>query len=71
MGVGTMNNTGTFTGLGPGTYSVRGYDSCGNFQTRQVTINNFFWGVSAPVVKILGCGQYSFDAITISPALVG
>ncbi len=71
MGVGTMNNTGTFTGLGPGTYSVRGYDSCGNFQTRQVTINNFFWGVSAPVVTKLGCGQYSFDAITISPALVG
>jgi protocatechuate 3,4-dioxygenase beta subunit len=71
MGVGTMNNTGTFTGLGPGTYSVRGYDSCGNFQTRQVTINNFFWGISSPIVTKSACGQYSFDAISISQVLTG
>lgn len=65
MGVGTMNNTGTFTGLGAGTYSVRGYDSCGNFQTRQVTINNFFWSITNPAVAKVGCGQYSFNSIDI------
>lgn len=71
MGIGTTNGTGTFTNLGPGTYSVRGYDSCGNFQTRQVTIDNFFWSAFGPTVTKTGCGQYSFDAISFSPALTG
>ncbi|MCC7030391.1 MAG: hypothetical protein IT257_08800, partial [Chitinophagaceae bacterium] len=71
MGVGTMNNTGTFTNLGAGTYTIRGYDSCGNFQTRQATINNYFWGIGNPVVAKTGCGLYSFNAvdITINPGM--
>lgn len=71
MAVGTANNTGTFTGLGAGTYTVRGYDSCGNFQTRQATISNFYWSVSDPVVSKTACGVYSFDALTISPSISG
>lgn len=66
MGVGTINGTGTFSNLGAGTYTIRGYDSCGNFQTRQATINNFYWSISNPVVTKTGCGQYSFDALTLN-----
>lgn len=71
MGIGTTNTTGTFTGLGAGTYTLRGYDSCGNFQTRQATIDNFFWSAYSPTVTKTGCGQYSFDAISISPSVPG
>lgn len=67
MGVGTTNTTGFFDNLGAGTYDVRGYDSCGNFQTRQVTINNFLFAVSNPVVTKTGCGQYSWDAVSLNP----
>ncbi len=72
MGVGTTNNTGTFINLGAGTYTIRGYDSCGNFQTRQATINNYFWGIGNPVVAKVGCGQYSFNSIDIqiNPGMV-
>lgn len=66
MGIGTTNGTGTFTGLGPGTYTLRGYDSCGNFQTRQATIGNFYWSAYSPTVTKTGCGQYSFDAISLT-----
>ena len=69
--VGTTNTTGDFLGLSPGTYNVRAYDSCGNFQTRQVTIGNFNWGLSNPVVDKVGCGQYSYNSISISPSLSG
>ncbi len=72
MGVGTTNGTGTFTGLKAGTYTVRGYDSCGNYQTRQVTIANFIFDVSNPKVTKIGCGQYSFDSISLSqPGMTG
>ncbi|HMN33596.1 MAG TPA: SdrD B-like domain-containing protein [Chitinophagaceae bacterium] len=66
MGVGTINNTGTFTGLQAGTYSVRGFDSCGNFQTRQVTIANFTFSVSNIQVTKTACGEYSLNSLTIS-----
>lgn len=71
MGIGTISNNGTFNNLGAGTYTVRGYDSCGNFQTRQVTIDNFDWSLSNPGITKIGCGQYSFNSINISPALSG
>lgn len=61
--VGTQSTTGDFYNLSPGTYTVRGYDSCGNFQTRQVTIGNFFFNPNSPVVTKTGCGTYTFDAI--------
>ncbi len=61
------NTTGTFTNLSAGTYTVRGYDSCGNFQTRQITINNYFIDLSNPVVTKTGCGQYSFNSINVNP----
>ena len=66
MGVGTINNTGTFTGLQAGIYSVRGFDSCGNFQTRQVTIANFTFSVSNIQVTKTACGEYSLNSLTIS-----
>lgn len=71
MGVGTFSPSGIFTNLGPGTYSVRGYDSCSNFQTRQVTIGNFYFNPTNPVVTKTGCGTYSFDAINPNATMTG
>lgn len=71
MGVGTFSASGVFNNLMSGTYSVRGYDSCGNFQTRQVTIDNFYWSVNTPVVTKTACGQYSFDAISFTSGMTG
>lgn len=71
MGVGTFSPSGFFSGLGAGTYSVRGYDSCGNFQTRQVTIGNFYFNPNSPVVTKTGCGTYSFDAINPNATMSG
>jgi hypothetical protein len=71
MGVGTMSPSGFFSGLGAGTYSVRGYDSCGNFQTRQVTIGNFYFNPNSPVVTKTGCGTYTFDAINPNATMTG
>jgi len=36
----TIQSSDTFTGLPAGTYQVRMYDSCGNFQTRTATISD-------------------------------
>lgn len=71
MAVGTTNTNGIFSNLGPGTYDVRGYDSCGNYQTRQVTIGNFYFSPNSPVVTKTGCGQYSFDAINPNATMSG
>lgn len=71
MGVGTINGTGTFTGLSSGTYTVRGYDSCSNFQTRQVSIDAFDFSLSGIIVTKTGCDQYSFNAVNINPTLTG
>jgi gliding motility-associated-like protein len=52
-----------FTGLGPGNYDIRMTDSCGNFQTRSVTLNSngtgladvFGYGGFVPFAKKVGC----------------
>lgn len=47
MGVGTTNNTGVFNNLIAGQYAIRLTDSCGGIQTRQITINNYSWSLTA------------------------
>lgn len=69
--VGSTNSSGDFYGLTPGTYNVRAYDSCGNFQTRQVTVGNFYFNPNTPVVTKTGCGLYSFDAINPNATMTG
>lgn len=66
MGVGTTSVSGTFTNLGPGDYEVRGFDSCGNFQTRQATIDNFFWSLASNTSTKTNCGQYTLDAVSLN-----
>ncbi len=58
MGVGTSNSTGTFTGLIPGTYSVQMTDSCGDIQTRTVSIQNYTWSISSTAVVQSSCQNY-------------
>ncbi len=52
--IGMSNNTGSFTGLPAGTYSVQLRDSCGGMQTRIAGILNYTWTISAAITKV-GC----------------
>ena len=47
MGIGTTNNTGVFTDLGAGDFTIRLTDSCGGIQTRQITIANYTWWIDS------------------------
>ncbi len=58
FGIGTTNSTGTFTGLIPGSYSVQMTDSCGGIQTRNISIQNYNWSISAAVVSNISCTNY-------------
>jgi Secretion system C-terminal sorting domain len=58
-GIGTTNSTGTFTGLIPGSYSVQMTDSCGGIQTRNISIQNYNWSISAAIVSNISCTNYS------------
>lgn len=69
--VGDVNSSGTFTGLTPGTYVLRGYDSCGNFQTRTTTVDNFYWGISSNASTKTGCGQYTLDNVVLNNVVPG
>jgi protocatechuate 3,4-dioxygenase beta subunit len=71
MGVNTTNSTGVFTGLSAGTYSIRGFDSCGNIQTRQATIANFDWNVSNVEGSKITCGQYALDTLAWPSSMTG
>lgn len=59
MGVGTLNNTGTFTGLIAGTYSIRLTDSCGGIQTRNITINDYSWFIDSYSFNKFSCDSAS------------
>ncbi|RYE21305.1 MAG: T9SS type A sorting domain-containing protein [Sphingobacteriales bacterium] len=52
--IGLSNNTGSFTNLPHGTYSVQLRDSCGGMQTRIVGILNYTWTIAAAITKV-GC----------------
>jgi len=56
--IGTTNSTGTFTGLTPGSYSVQMTDSCGGIQTRNISIQNYNWSISATSVSNISCTNY-------------
>jgi hypothetical protein len=58
MLVGAYSNTGTFTGLIPGTYTVQMMDSCGAIQTRTISIQNYSWAVYTSSVVSVGCTNY-------------
>ena len=58
FGIGTTNSTGTFTGLIPGSYSVQMTDSCGGIQTRNISIQNYNWSITAAVVSNISCTNY-------------
>jgi hypothetical protein len=59
MAVGSTNNTGTFTGLIPGEYSIRLMDSCGGRQTRNLSIQNYSWSITAKTVVLSNCTIYN------------
>ncbi len=69
--VGDINSSGTFTNLSPGTYVVRGSDSCGNIQTRTTTVDNFYWGISSNSSTKTGCGQYTLDNVVLNNTVPG
>ena len=71
MGIGSTNGTGTFSNLVAGTYTVRGEDSCGNFQTRQATIANFSWTFTVVNGSKTNCNQYSLDGVTHTAGMSG
>jgi hypothetical protein len=51
--VGVQNNTGFFTGLLYGDYTIELLDSCGGIQTRSMTIENYDWWIdSVDVLRI-------------------
>jgi len=58
-GVGTSNSTGSFTGLPAGTYSVQLTDSCGDIQTRVITIQNYTWSFYSTSVTLSSCTSYN------------
>ncbi len=59
MGVGSINNTGLFTGLIAGTYSIRLTDSCGGIQTRTLTINDYSWFIDSYNFNKFSCDSAS------------
>ena len=71
MGIGSTNGTGTFSNLVAGTYTVRGEDSCGNFQTRQATIANFSRSFTVVNGSKTNCNQYSLDGVTHTAGMSG
>ncbi len=58
-GVGTSNSTGSFTGLPAGTYSVQLTDSCGDIQTRVISIQNYTWSFYSTSVTLSSCTSYN------------
>jgi hypothetical protein len=58
-GVGTSNTTGSFTGLPAGAYSVQLTDSCGDIQTRVITIQNYSWSFYSTSVTLSSCTSYN------------
>jgi hypothetical protein len=58
-GVGTTNSTGSFTGLPAGIYSVQLTDSCGDIQTRVITIQNYSWSFYSTSVTLSSCASYN------------
>jgi hypothetical protein len=59
MLVGGYSATGNFTGLIPGTYSMQLLDSCGDIQTRTISIQNYSWAVYTSSVVNAGCTNYN------------
>ena len=57
-GVGATSASGIFTGLIPGSYFVQMTDSCGGIQTRNISIQNYNWSISADVVSNISCTMY-------------
>ncbi len=68
---GTFNNTGSFTGLTPGLYQIQAEDSCGNLQTRTVTVGEYNIAVSSPVINASSCTDFTLDGLTVSPFPAG
>ncbi|MFM2359851.1 MAG: hypothetical protein RLY16_1844 [Bacteroidota bacterium] len=54
-GIGTSNNTGNFSNLKAGNYTIRLTDSCGGIQTRLVTINNYTWWIDYYLFTKFSC----------------
>lgn len=56
-GVGTTNNTGSFSGLVPGEYAIQLKDSCGGIQVRRITIENYTWSIDAAPATRVDCNK--------------
>jgi uncharacterized protein (DUF2141 family) len=63
MGVGTTSSTGQFTGLVPGSYAVQMIDSCGDIQTRAISIQTYNWSITSVTVQNSGCQIYSVKMV--------
>jgi hypothetical protein len=56
-GIGTTSNTGNFTSLLPGEYSIQLQDSCGGLQVRKITIENYSWWFDNYTVTKTDCNN--------------
>ncbi|MBZ5855712.1 T9SS type A sorting domain-containing protein [Flavihumibacter profundi] len=60
-GIGTSNNTGIFTGLTGGDYSIELKDSCGGIQTRRVSIIGYDWWITSFTGNRINCADADFQ----------
>ncbi|ULQ54496.1 T9SS type A sorting domain-containing protein [Flavihumibacter fluvii] len=60
-GIGTSNNTGLFTGLTGGDYSIELKDSCGGIQTRRVTLLGYNWWIASYAGTRINCSDAQFQ----------
>lgn len=58
-GIGQNNQTGVFQNLPSGLYSIQMKDSCGGIQTRQITLNDYYWWIDAYPFTRTNCNQVS------------
>jgi hypothetical protein len=59
--VGTSNNTGIFSSLSGGDYSIELKDSCGGIQTRRVTLLSYDWWIASFSGNRINCSDAQFQ----------
>jgi protocatechuate 3,4-dioxygenase beta subunit len=65
--IGASNSTGSFTSLVPGVYQIQAEDSCGNLQTRTVSVGEYNFTVASPIVNSSSCTDFTLDGLTVTP----
>jgi len=67
---GSVNTNGVFSNLPEGTYTIRAYDSCGNFQSRDITVGTTVRSYipMAGNAEHTGCSQVEAQILLYDPA---